>query len=165
MKVSEAIVAALDKLHPNNMEAWERHSDARRPVAQSFYDLAAALARDYPDDPSTLVGIGMLMVSRSNFMFAARKRQLNVRYFKPRDGLAHTMGLVPQKVDNLLVAGRCASMTHEGQSAARASGGCFVMGQAAGTAAANIGNGRGSVRDIDVKALQQQLRADGAMLG
>ena len=26
-------------------------------------------------------------------------------------------------------------MTHEGQSAARVSGGCFVMGQAAGTAA------------------------------
>ena len=38
--------------------------------------------------------------------------------------------LVPRGVDNLLVAGRCASMTHEGQSAARASGGCFVMGQA-----------------------------------
>ena len=38
-------------------------------------------------------------------------------------------------LDNLLVAGRCASMTHEGQSAARVSGGCFVMGQAAGTAA------------------------------
>jgi len=73
--------------------------------------------------------------------------------------------LVPQKVDNLLVAGRCASMTHEGQSAARASGGCFVMGQAAGTAAVSIGNGRGSVRDIDVAALQEQLRADGAMLG
>ena len=40
------------------------------------------------------------------------------------------------RVANLLVAGRCASMTHEGQAAARASGGCFVMGQAAGTAAA-----------------------------
>ena len=36
---------------------------------------------------------------------------------------------------NLLVAGRCASMTHEGQSAARVSGGCFVMGEAVGTAA------------------------------
>ena len=37
--------------------------------------------------------------------------------------------LVPVNVDNLLVAGRCASMTHEGQSAARVSGGCFVMGR------------------------------------
>ena len=32
---------------------------------------------------------------------------------------------------NLLVAGRCAGMEHLGQSAARASGACFVMGQAA----------------------------------
>ena len=32
---------------------------------------------------------------------------------------------------NVLVAGRCASMTHEGQSAARVSGSCFAMGEAA----------------------------------
>ena len=56
-------------------------------------------------------------------------------------------------------------MTHEGQSAARASGGCFVMGQAAGTAAASVVTGCGTVRDVDVAALQRQLRADGAMLG
>ena len=31
--------------------------------------------------------------------------------------------LVPEGFSNLLVAGRCASMTHEGQSAARVSGG------------------------------------------
>jgi len=71
--------------------------------------------------------------------------------------------LVPQGVDNLLVAGRCASMTHEGQSAARASGGCFVMGQAAGTAAASLGAAR--FPDIDVRALQRTLVADGVWLG
>lgn len=70
--------------------------------------------------------------------------------------------LVPQAVDNLLVAGRCASMTHEGQSAARASGGCFVMGQAAGTAAASLGGG--SFAKVDVPALQQKLLADGVDL-
>ena len=43
--------------------------------------------------------------------------------------------IVPQKIDNLFVAGRCASMTHGGQSSARVTGPCFVMGQAAGTAA------------------------------
>ncbi|RYY91176.1 MAG: FAD-dependent oxidoreductase, partial [Comamonadaceae bacterium] len=71
--------------------------------------------------------------------------------------------LVPQGVDNLLVAGRCASMTHEGQSAARASGGCFVMGQAAGTAAAYLGE-QGRFADVDVGALQQRLKADGVEL-
>ena len=68
-------------------------------------------------------------------------------------------------VDNLLVAGRCASMTHEGHSAARVSGACFVMGQAAGTAAA-LGLRR-SVPPHAVPAaeLQQMLEADGAFLG
>jgi len=70
--------------------------------------------------------------------------------------------LVPRGVDNLLVAGRCASMTHEGQSAARASGGCFVMGQAAGTAAATLGSG--SFATVDVPTLQRKLTADGADL-
>ena len=63
-------------------------------------------------------------------------------------------------VSNLLVAGRCASMTHEGQSAARASGGCFVMGQAAGTAAALLASGQ-IFRDINVAVLQHQLSQDG----
>jgi hypothetical protein len=68
--------------------------------------------------------------------------------------------LVPQGVANLLVAGRCASMEHLGQSAARASGGCFVMGQAAGTAAALRVAGR-----FSVAALQAALRDAGADLG
>ncbi len=68
--------------------------------------------------------------------------------------------LVPVAVPNLLVAGRCAGMEHLGQSAARASGACFVMGQAAGTAAAlRVAGG------FSVAALQQRLRADGAELG
>ena len=56
-------------------------------------------------------------------------------------------------VVNLLVAGRCASMEHLGQSAARASGACFVMGQAAGTAAALRVQ-----RAFSLPALQQRLR-------
>ena len=60
-----------------------------------------------------------------------------------RNGLADHPGRTAVGADKtvfgygyLLVAGRCASMTHLGQSAARVSGACFVMGQAAGTAAA-----------------------------
>jgi len=71
--------------------------------------------------------------------------------------------LVPQGVHNLLVAGRCASMTHEGQSAARVSGGCFVMGQAAGTAAAHLSHGQ-RFSDTSVNVLQQRLVSDGCFL-
>ena len=73
--------------------------------------------------------------------------------------------LVPDGVDNLLIAGRCASMTHEGQSAARVSGACFAMGEAAGTAAALALSGNTIPRDIGVEKLQQGLRAQGAFIG
>ena len=71
--------------------------------------------------------------------------------------------LLPPNVDNLLLAGRCASMTHEGQSAAPASGACFVMAQASGTAAALL---QASPRfaDINVSALQTSLINDGVYL-
>jgi FAD dependent oxidoreductase len=67
--------------------------------------------------------------------------------------------LLPEGAANLLVAGRCAGMEHLGQSAARASGACFVMGQAAGTAAALRVAGR-----FGVDALQARLRTDGVDL-
>jgi hypothetical protein len=72
---------------------------------------------------------------------------------------------LPQGIDNLLVAGRCASMTHDGQSAARVSGACFVMGQAAGSAAALALKAGVAPRALDVAALQARLRRDGAFLG
>lgn len=73
--------------------------------------------------------------------------------------------LLPLRVDNLLVAGRCASMTHMGQSAARVSGGCFVMGQAAGMAAALAIEANVRPRDLNVQDLQAGLEAAGAYLG
>jgi ribulose 1,5-bisphosphate synthetase/thiazole synthase len=73
--------------------------------------------------------------------------------------------LTPEGIDNLLVAGRCASMTHDGQSAARVSGACFAMGEAAGTAAALALSGNTIPRDIAVEKLQQTLKQQGAFIG
>jgi ribulose 1,5-bisphosphate synthetase/thiazole synthase len=73
--------------------------------------------------------------------------------------------LTPEGIDNLLVAGRCASMTHDGQSAARVSGACFAMGEAAGTAAALALSGNTIPRDISVEKVQQQLKQKGAFIG
>jgi len=73
--------------------------------------------------------------------------------------------LTPEGLDNLLVAGRCASMTHDGQSAARVSGACFAMGEAAGAAAALALDGNAMPRDIAVEKLQQTLQEQGAFIG
>jgi FAD dependent oxidoreductase len=73
--------------------------------------------------------------------------------------------LVAKGVDNLLIAGRCASMTHDGQSAARVSGACFAMGEAAGSAAALALSGNTIPRDIGLEKLQQALKQHGAFIG
>ena len=73
--------------------------------------------------------------------------------------------LLPGNTENLLVAGRCASMTHGGQSAARVSGPCFVMGQAAGSAAHLCLKLGVRPQALDARALQEHLRTSGAWLG
>jgi hypothetical protein len=76
------------------------------------------------------------------------------------------LGMVmPQGVDNLLVAGRCASMTHGGQSAARVSGACFAMGEAAGTAAALALAGACAPHAVSPVAVRDELRRQGVFLG
>jgi hypothetical protein len=73
--------------------------------------------------------------------------------------------IVPERVGNLYVAGRCASLTHDAASAARVTGPCFVMGQAAGTAADLALDAGVACGDIDVAALQLKLEKAGVFLG
>jgi FAD dependent oxidoreductase len=73
--------------------------------------------------------------------------------------------LLPKHMRNLLVAGRCAGMTHGGQSAARVSGACFVMGEAAASAAALALRSKAVVREVDTAALQAKLSEQGVWVG
>ncbi len=72
--------------------------------------------------------------------------------------------LVPEAVDNLLVAGRCHSVTHEAAGSTRWMTQCMVMGQAAGEAAAVSIEADAAPRVIDISTLQSRLEADGAIL-
>ena len=72
---------------------------------------------------------------------------------------------VPQGLDNVWVAGRCASMSHEAQSAARVTGACFVMGEAVGLAADLALRSGVTAAAVDVPALQARLDDNGAYLG
>jgi hypothetical protein len=73
--------------------------------------------------------------------------------------------ILPGNVANLYVTGRCASMTHGAQSAARVTGPCFVMGQAAGVAAGLALSAGVSGDGVDVPELQRRLEEQGAFLG
>jgi hypothetical protein len=72
--------------------------------------------------------------------------------------------LVPKRIENLLVAGRCVSATHEAQSAIRVMPPCMCMGHAAGTAIALCLEGEILPRNIDVKSLQKDLEKQGQVI-
>jgi hypothetical protein len=73
--------------------------------------------------------------------------------------------LVPEKIEGLLVAGRCSSMDHEAMAATRVMSTCMALGEAAGTAA------RIAIADgvepsaVDVEKVRKALLENGAYLG
>ena len=72
--------------------------------------------------------------------------------------------LLPQRVDNLLVAGRCISTTHEAMAAIRVMSTCMAMGEAAGRAAGMAVRDGVSPSHIDARRLREELIAHGAFL-
>ena len=71
---------------------------------------------------------------------------------------------LPKGVDNLLVAGRCLSASHEAMGTARIMGAVMGQGQAVGTAAAMAAKAGVLPREIDVPALQKALVDAGALI-
>ncbi len=72
--------------------------------------------------------------------------------------------LLPDGVENLLVAGRCVSCAEDAFGAVRMMVCCAVTGQAAGTAAALSARAGCVPGALDVESLQQRLRQDGVIL-
>lgn len=72
--------------------------------------------------------------------------------------------LIPLDSENLLIAGRCLSATHDAHASCRSIGQCMAMGQAAGTAASLMVSDKCRPLDIDIKTLQNKLIATGAII-
>ncbi len=70
--------------------------------------------------------------------------------------------MLPQGVEQLLVAGRHYSATPDAQKVSREIPPCMAMGEAAGAAAALSLDQGVSVREVDVAAVQRRLREQGA---
>lgn len=87
------------------------------------------------------------------------------RYFA--EGEYYTIpyrSLLPKEYDNLLVAGRCISATHEAQASVRIMPICCCLGEAAGMAVAIAHKTSTDVHSVDVALLQQKLKNNGAVL-
>ncbi|MBV8073807.1 MAG: FAD-dependent oxidoreductase [Candidatus Eremiobacteraeota bacterium] len=72
--------------------------------------------------------------------------------------------LVPLEVDDLIVAGRCISTTHEAHASTRLTPTVMTLGQAAGMAAAISVKSHTPFRRIDARLLRDRLAADGVDL-
>ena len=68
--------------------------------------------------------------------------------------------IVPEKIDGLLMAGRCISATHEAASAGKSMGNCVATGHAAGIAASIAVIQNRQPREIDIAEVQNLLRKD-----
>lgn len=73
--------------------------------------------------------------------------------------------LISNELTNLIVAGRCISVTHEALGAVRVMVNTMPIGEAAGTAAAIAAKHSCSVADVPMEELQQTLRRGNAVLG
>jgi len=72
--------------------------------------------------------------------------------------------LYSKNVENLMFAGRCASMSHAAMSSTRVMGTASSMGQAVGTAGALAVKGKVIPREVEAKTLQQSLLRQDAYL-
>jgi len=72
--------------------------------------------------------------------------------------------ILPEKLDGLLMAGRCISTTHVATAAGKSMGNCMATGHAAGLAAAMSATKGIVPRELSVAELQDALRADGVDL-
>ena len=72
--------------------------------------------------------------------------------------------LLPRNTERLIVAGRCISGTHEAHSSYRVMPIVMATGQAAGVCAALAARQGGEPRDVPIRAVQRELRRQGASL-
>lgn len=71
--------------------------------------------------------------------------------------------LVPEELDNVVVAGRSLSATHEALAATRLMALCMQMGEAAAHAA-SVALPTGNTREVRVEEIQNRLRESGGLL-
>lgn len=72
--------------------------------------------------------------------------------------------LIVKDIDNMFVAGRCISATHEASGTIRVTAQCMVSGEAAGTAAAICAGNGGASRGVPYKKIKEKLLENGVIL-
>ena len=109
-------------------------------------------------DRIAVYGYGMDVHRRSATESGNFKIEVANKYYIPY------RSLLPKNCYNLLVAGKTISCESQAVGGMRCMPAVMAMGQAAGTAAALAIKDNATLRTIDISKLQQQLKADNAIL-
>src|SRR6266849_5569508 len=120
-------------------------------------------------DTAPQLGVRQTRLLRGEYVLT-KQDVLGRRWFVDRIGRGRDYyypyrTLLPVGVENLLVAGRCFSATSDAQKMSREIPPMFVVGEAAGVAAALAVHHQASPRQLPVAEIQDVLRKRGALLG
>ena len=102
---------------------------------------------------------GEYVVSKEDVM---ERRHFPDTVCRGRDYYTPYRALLPKDVDQLIVAGRHYSVKPEAQKLSREIPPCLAQGEATGVAAALALDAGIKIRDVDPKAIQERMRAQGA---
>jgi hypothetical protein len=158
-KRSVAAMAALKKYSPGFVDARLRNFSSTLGTRESrkiigAYEITEQDVRNqarFPDSigvcPEFLDGYGILCLPTTG------------RYFQVPYGI-----ILPQQVENLLVAGRCVAGDRLSHAATRQMVCCMVTGQGAGAAAAVSVKSNRTPRQVDVGTVQTVLKRQGVRI-
>lgn len=110
------------------------------------------------EDRIAVYGFGMDVHNRSEAESGNFKIEVAKKYYIPY------RSLLPQNCYNLLVAGKTLSCVSQAVGGMRCMPAAMAMGQAAGIASAMAVHGENTLRDIDIAALQEELKRQGAII-
>ena len=134
--------------------------ETRRIVGHYTLSVADAQGETHFNDTIALTGFG--------WDLGDPRKTSHQPMFGKRFGLAYIeipyRCLVPERIDNLIVAGRCISVERDVLGPVRVQPVCFATGQAAGLAAAQVAQNGTAFADVDTVALRLQLGKAGAIV-
>ena len=139
--------------------------ESRRTVCDYMLSVSDYIARaDFADEIGRYcypVDIH-IMNTKTDEMERFRQEYENMRYEKGESYGIPYRSLTAASWDNLLTAGRCMGTDRQMEASIRVMPGCFITGEAAGTAAALAVDQSAAVRAVDVALLQRTLAGNGA---
>lgn len=160
-------MTGYDGMSPEHLTAAE--FDGRQRI-DNLHKFAVAnlpgFENSYLLDTAEQIGVRQTRMLQGDYV-VTKDDIINRRHFddtvcRGRDYYTPYRALLPQGVDQLLVAGRHYSAEPEAQKMSREIPPCIAQGEATGVAAALALEGNIKVREVDAVAIQMQMRKQGA---